>query len=41
MEQKAEISCDGIRYTFLGIYQADNKSLLLRVVSIFVKITAF
>ena len=41
MEKEAEIFCDGIRYTFLRVYQTNNESLFLGKFPIFVKIATF
>ena len=38
MEKGAEISCDAIHNTFLGVKQTYNKGLFLCIITIFVEI---
>ena len=41
MEEGAEISCDAIHDTLLGVKQAKDKGLFLCIITIFVKISTF
>ena len=41
MEKGAEISCDAVHNTFLGVKQTKNKGLFLCIIAIFVKVSTF
>ena len=41
MEKGAEISCDAVHNTFLGVKQTKNKGLFLGIITIFVEIATF
>jgi len=38
MEKGAEISCDAVHNTYIGVKQTKDKGLFLRIITIFVEI---